>query len=246
MTENESFVFYKSMFEAIEQIPDTSTQAQAYRTLAVYGLFGVEPPEDVPPFVQIIFKQAKPILDKSMNRYRACVMNGKKGGAPKGNQNAKRDKTTENNQTNNQRNNQTNNLKTTENNLNYNYNLNYNKEKERIEKEKTTVVSNFLLSLKNKYPNLNTDVNQQNLLNYDYDLEKINKAIEKSEWLQNASIDFVLQNYAKVISGAYDSFTIKSKPGFKQRQYTKEEVDALFDNLDEIDLGGDENEFKKG
>ena len=79
----DSFVFYKSMFDAIEKIPDLKTQAEAYRTIALYGLCGIEPNKDANPYVQIIFTQSKVVIDSSKRRYEACIENGKKGGRPK-------------------------------------------------------------------------------------------------------------------------------------------------------------------
>ena len=47
-------------------------------------------PSDLPPIVNSLFILMKPNIDSSNNRYSASVENGKKGGAPKGNQNAKK------------------------------------------------------------------------------------------------------------------------------------------------------------
>lgn len=77
-------------------------------------------------YLKVIFIPIKEEIDKNQERYeKQCEINkenGKKGGAPKGNQNAKKTKTTENNQTIE---------KTTENNMtrhNHNHNHNHIKE----------------------------------------------------------------------------------------------------------------------
>jgi hypothetical protein len=82
-----------------------------------YGLDDIEP-SNLQACENALFIMMKPLIDKSKARYKARCENGKKGGAPKGNENAKK-KTTENNRKQ---------AKTTENNLNDNdnYNDNYN------------------------------------------------------------------------------------------------------------------------
>ena len=58
---------------------------------------------NLPPLLNALFLAFKPIIDNSISNYDAAVENGKKGGAPKGNQNArkypkkKQPKTTQNN-----------------------------------------------------------------------------------------------------------------------------------------------------
>ncbi len=60
---NETFVFYKEIFEAIEEIPDKETKVEAYNAIVLYGLFDVEPDESANAYIKIIFKLAKPLLD---------------------------------------------------------------------------------------------------------------------------------------------------------------------------------------
>ncbi|WP_369944083.1 DUF6291 domain-containing protein [Listeria ivanovii subsp. ivanovii] len=67
-----------------------------YDSLCEYSLNGIEPNE-LPPMANSLFILMKPNIDSSNRRYKASVENGKKGGAPKGNQNAK--KQPKNNQT---------------------------------------------------------------------------------------------------------------------------------------------------
>lgn len=67
-----------------------------YDSLCEYSLNGIEPNE-LSPMANSLFILMKPNIDSSNRRYKASVENGKKGGAPKGNQNAK--KQPKNNQT---------------------------------------------------------------------------------------------------------------------------------------------------
>lgn len=89
----ESIIFYKSFFEAIENIPENK-QLLLYRALFKYYFYNEEPQlEDT---LKAMFKLMKPNIDNASSRYKASVENGKKGGAPKGNQNArKQPKTTQ-------------------------------------------------------------------------------------------------------------------------------------------------------
>ena len=223
--DNESFVFYKSIFNAVEIIPDLETKAQAYKAIALYGLCGIEPPADTSPFIQIIFAQAKIVMDNARNRYNACVENGKKGGAPKGNKNAKKKqpKTTKEQPE-----------KQPKNNLNVNDNVNVNNNvniKERSNKrEKET---KFLKSLSQKFNQLK--INVENIDLDKYDTEKIIQAISDSKFLQNAMLSFILENYQKVINGRYADIKIKKESGFQTHNYTKEQLNNVFEDINNID-----------
>lgn len=94
--ERDSFIFYRSFYEAICEADD-DTQLQVYKAIAEYALNGSE--TDLKGVASIIFKLAKPQLDANWKRF----VNGCKGGAPIGNGNAiKDDKTTEKQPKNNQ------------------------------------------------------------------------------------------------------------------------------------------------
>ena len=89
----ESIIFYKSFFEAIENIPENK-QLLLYRALFKYYFYNEEP--ELEDTLKAMFKLMKPNIDNANSRYKASVENGKKGGAPKGNQNArKQPKTTQ-------------------------------------------------------------------------------------------------------------------------------------------------------
>lgn len=83
-------LIYPSMYEQLSILND-SERAKAYDVLVEYQLYNVVPDMDsLPPTVKLIVIGALPVLDSAANRYKASVENGKKGGAPAGNQNAKK------------------------------------------------------------------------------------------------------------------------------------------------------------
>ena len=84
----DSFVFYKSFYEAIKSMPDEAEQAKAYKYICEYVFEEKEPREN--NFARAMFYMVKVDIANANKRYNASVENGKKGGAPKGNQNAKK------------------------------------------------------------------------------------------------------------------------------------------------------------
>lgn len=76
----DSFVFYKSFFDAMERIEDKALAYECLRAMCNYAFYG-EIPEDPPLAVGIVFDMMKPQLDANHERY----VNGCKGGRPKKN-----------------------------------------------------------------------------------------------------------------------------------------------------------------
>ena len=90
-----SFVFYDSFLEAMKHLNDAEFRECVMR-IRDYALESIDE-ESQSPYVNIILAMAKPNLDSARRRYMASVENGKKGaeygklgGAPKGNQNARK------------------------------------------------------------------------------------------------------------------------------------------------------------
>lgn len=80
MESKESFVFYKSFYEAIKSVP-AKEQLKLYNAICEYCFTGVVPKlEDGVGKGMFIIMQ--PILDKANARYKSKVENGKKGGRP--------------------------------------------------------------------------------------------------------------------------------------------------------------------
>lgn len=77
----DSFVFYKSFYDAIKQIPE-EYQLELYNAILQYSLEGLEP-SNLSNIASAIFILIKPNIDSAQKKYEASVSNGKKGGRPK-------------------------------------------------------------------------------------------------------------------------------------------------------------------
>lgn len=77
----DSFVFYRSFYEAIRDLP-RDIQGEIYTAIMEYGLYGNET-DNLKPIARSIFMLVKPIMDANNSRYE----NGCKGGRPKGGNN---------------------------------------------------------------------------------------------------------------------------------------------------------------
>jgi hypothetical protein len=76
----DSFVFYKSFYEAIAEVP-TEYRLEIYEAICKYSLFGEIP--EMQGISKAMFTLMKPNIDATAKKYRASVENGKKGGRPK-------------------------------------------------------------------------------------------------------------------------------------------------------------------
>ena len=82
--EKNSFVFYKSYYEAIKEL-DKDSQYKIYNAIIQYALYGNEPKDNTDINTKLdaklipIFVLIKPNIDSANNRYNASVSNGKKG-----------------------------------------------------------------------------------------------------------------------------------------------------------------------
>lgn len=79
------FTFYRSYYEAIQELGDND-RLRIYECIMGYMFNDNDPKLD--GVVRVIFGLIKPTLQKS----KVLSYNGKKGGAPKGNSNAKKKK----------------------------------------------------------------------------------------------------------------------------------------------------------
>ncbi|MDE6263766.1 MAG: hypothetical protein K2M11_01345 [Paramuribaculum sp.] len=78
-----SYVFYRSFFDAIDQASDTE-QLRLFRGITIYALNGIEP--KLEGLLQAVWLTIKPQLDANYARYlNGCkgAEHGKKGGRPK-------------------------------------------------------------------------------------------------------------------------------------------------------------------
>lgn len=123
----DSFIFYKSFRDALQEVSE-DVRLQIYDAIVDYSL-GITDKIEFRGIAKIAWLLIKPQLDANIKRYK----NGSKGGAPRGNQNAR--KTTEKQPKNNQRLNE----KTTEKqpNKNVNENVNVNDKEKSVCKKET-------------------------------------------------------------------------------------------------------------
>jgi hypothetical protein len=83
----ETFVIFKSSYDAIKKL----NQEDGYKVLMAVCEYGFNNNiVELDGISSIVFDLIKPVIDSSTKRYDASVENGKKGGAPKGNTNAKK------------------------------------------------------------------------------------------------------------------------------------------------------------
>ena len=82
-----SIVVLKTYWESIREFP-SEQQLILWNSIFDYSFNDVEP--ELTGLTKSIWISIKPTIDSSMKRYKASVENGKKGGAPKGNNNAKK------------------------------------------------------------------------------------------------------------------------------------------------------------
>lgn len=84
----ERFSFFPSYYEAGKCIEDPNERLSFYESLMEYAFFGT-----LPKFgdkLAAMFLLSKPNIDESLKRIKQGKINGAKGGAPPGNQNAKK------------------------------------------------------------------------------------------------------------------------------------------------------------
>ena len=98
MENKETFVMFKSNIDVIKELPTDAEKLEMLYAIADYSMTGIIP-EFKSLTCKLIFMSIKPNIDGVNKRYTASVENGKKGGAPKGNSNAKKKqpKTTQDN-----------------------------------------------------------------------------------------------------------------------------------------------------
>lgn len=80
----DNFVFLASWYDAIEALKESNGEEFANKfakQIIDYGVTGQLTTDD-PLIVGLINGMCKTLIDKSKNRYAACVNNGKRGGRP--------------------------------------------------------------------------------------------------------------------------------------------------------------------
>lgn len=120
MAQFESMVFYRSFYEAIEDLDDNETKLRAYQAIFKYGLDGEKP--ELKGTEKAIFRLIKPQIDANNIR----KTNGNKGGRPSNFQNQTITKTKPNHNRNETKTKPNNNQTITETEPNVNVNANEN------------------------------------------------------------------------------------------------------------------------
>lgn len=88
---SDGFIFYQSFREMLDLEPDGAERLKGYEAITAYGLYGTKSDTtQFTPVVQAVLIAAVPQLDANRAKRKA----GEKGGAPPGNKNAKKNKTT--------------------------------------------------------------------------------------------------------------------------------------------------------
>lgn len=94
--ERNSFLFYRSFYNIINMLPSEDDQNKMLRALVKLGLDDVID-DTLPLEMRMVLTQMQESIRGAKNRYDRAVENGKRGGAPRGNQNARKDKNNQNN-----------------------------------------------------------------------------------------------------------------------------------------------------
>jgi hypothetical protein len=93
LLERDSILIYRSFYEAGKKSLNDEQFGKYIKLIFNYGFYGEEIKDTGDPIIDALTTIIKPLLDANSRNYE----NAKKGGAPKGNQNARK-KTTQNNQ----------------------------------------------------------------------------------------------------------------------------------------------------
>ena len=82
------FPFFYSYYTAYNKLKNESDKVKFIDAVMKYAFFGEEP--DLPEYLDSMFDLARPNIDQSVKNALQGAVNGKKGGAPNGNQNARK------------------------------------------------------------------------------------------------------------------------------------------------------------
>ena len=85
----DSIVIFRNIIQALDVLPP-ELYKEVSRLVYAYAFDGIMPPESTEPTTLAIFLSFKPQIDFNVKRYENYRERGKKGGAPKGNNNARK------------------------------------------------------------------------------------------------------------------------------------------------------------
>lgn len=85
----DSIVIFRNIIQALDVLPP-ELYKEVSRLVYAYAFDGIMPPESTEPTALALFLSFKPQIDFNVKRYESYRERGKKGGAPKGNNNARK------------------------------------------------------------------------------------------------------------------------------------------------------------
>lgn len=85
----DSIVIFRNIIQALDVLPP-ELYKEVSRLVYAYAFDGIMPPESTEPTTLALFLSFKPQIDFNVKRYESYRERGKKGGAPKGNNNARK------------------------------------------------------------------------------------------------------------------------------------------------------------
>ena len=227
----DTFIFYPSFLEQIEKIKSADVQLALFKAISNYGIYGIVPNfSDIDPLglLDSVFVSIRRDIDDAKQRRAKVRLNGQKGGAPKGNTNAKKadgkenevsEVTTKNNQ------------ETTKNNLD----VDVDKKKEyKYSSQKEETGSSLSLGDANdaRHPSTEEEIVKVGMVKKDCDID-FNKLAEYFN--------------SKLLSGGIPqirSITQKRKAAIlaREKEYGKEAIIQVIDNAATSQfLNGDNN-----
>ena len=85
----DSIVIFRNIIQSLDVLPP-ELYKEVSRLVYAYAFDGIMPPESTEPTTLALFLSFKPQIDFNVKRYESYRERGKKGGAPKGNNNARK------------------------------------------------------------------------------------------------------------------------------------------------------------
>lgn len=239
----DSFIIFKNWADAINALPE-EYQLEAYKSLVAYGTSG-QMPDDISQVTKALLISFSVGMENSICRYNASVNNGKLGGRPPKKKeeletqgNLEKPSITQDN------------LDEPTHNLNVNVNDNVNKNNivvvDNLSTNIThaceeTTTSTTIKELQSLCTGLEIDCNIEDLQNYD--LKLLIQKVKESRYLKLfRSLRELLSKYDNIIKDKYKDFVvnqiIKYKSGCdaRKREYTKEQLDSMFDDIYSVQI----------
>lgn len=93
-----------------------------------------------------------------------------------------------------------------------------------------------------QHPSIRYDRADERAVNYyKIDLQKLHEAIVRSSWLKRAvRLSWLIRSYEEILTGKYDDYPKRDLSDCvhfdSERRYTKAQLDALIDDIDNIEF----------